>query len=625
MSDSKRRDFDTSTTSDKIPDELKKARHTKDPQELRKLYNKYPEETMKSFNKENAKRLRKIKAKAIKVAEKVMYKYQNDSRPLHEILNKMNRYKDANKWTDVEYEIFKTELENRLQGKRAYEIDYNQRNPEFRSRINKALGYTTTVTHEDGLKIKDSEQGTLSEILSMHEKSAPLHRSNFIDSLLYDDCGLQAISGEFNNGKHIASNHIHPLIVSMFAPKIGIFESQMLYSNIGDIVKCRYENKPIDTEANSMLFNDMITDPNDVVCDTTSPIVDLKKRYQVQIDLWEIVQKLRNGKYYDGNANHRFLTNLNMCKNNLYDNADLTYNQDEGSMLRRLMSVFSLRPTLLSTKPINAIESYMNNSLTMNMNALDKVNMQQSGLPFVNAPAVTITKIPMLAFQLPVKGLYGSGAIEEPINIQQAASSQLIWIKEGKGLVPREQTIIHSREVIIFYTNRRINRVSVKTLVNPIAFSPASPISFSNFEKINSHPVDIPDQIVLTSGGDPFDLRSVVAVTETSVKPCTTATANISSIVTGCVSLIKTLSSHPISQTGALCYDPFGASIPIQTSGGGYSLDKPFTSIHMYIPPSTPGAAQTFTEMASKKGTIFIYARPCSAGGSFRCEDFINV
>lgn len=631
MSDpGRKRDFDTSAPDRKgrkedLMRELEKLRNTRGSsrQFIQELYKKYPEEFVDEFNRMNAKRLEGIRRKAESVARKVITKYHNSNRPLHEIMAKMVKYKNQNDWTDVEYEVFRSELEKKFQGKRAYEIDYNQGNEEFRSRINRTLGYRPQQAYEDGLKIKETEHGTLSEILSMYERSLPLYRANFVDSLTYDDSGLQAISGEFNSGKHVASNHIHPLIACMFVPKIGYFENQVVYSNIGGIIKARYEGKPIMTEADAMLFNDMVTDPNDVVCDESSPIVDLKKRYQVQIDLWEIIQNLRYGKYYDGNANQRLLTNLNMCRNNLYDYADLTYNQDEGAMLRRIMNVFSMRPTLISTRPISAIESFVQNPWAMSMTGLGLNQMQQTGVPYVNKPVITITKIPMMVFQLPVKGILGGNGGNEAINIQQAASAQLIWINEKGALTPREQSVIHSREVMIFYANRRISRVNVRTLINPLIFSPTSPVSFSNFERINDHPVEIPDQIVLTNGGDPYDLRSVVAVTETNVKPCSAATGIGNSLITGCIGLIKTLPSHPISTTGALAYDPFGASIPIP-AGGGFTLDKPFTSIHMYIPPHAPGSSQTFTEIASKRGTIFIYARPCGAGGAFRCEDFIS-
>ena len=54
-----------------------------------------------------------------------------------------------------------------------------------------------------------------------------------------------------------------------------------------------------------------------------------------------------------------FISTLNACRNNLYDNADLAYNQDEGAILRRLLSVFSIRPTIIYTKPIYSVASYV--------------------------------------------------------------------------------------------------------------------------------------------------------------------------------------------------------------------------------------------------------------------------
>src|SRR4029079_8840924 len=106
---------------------------------------------------------------------------------------------------------------------------------------------------------------------------------------------------------------------------------------------------------------------NDVVCEINSPIADLKNRYKVQINLWETVLKLRNGSYYEADPISEFLTTLNACRNNLYDNADLAYNQDEGAILRRLLSVFSLRPTIIYTKPVYSVAAYVGGPQGMGM------------------------------------------------------------------------------------------------------------------------------------------------------------------------------------------------------------------------------------------------------------------
>ena len=125
----------------------------------------------------------------------------------------------------------------------------------------------------------------------MYEKSSTRYKSNFMLSLMYTDCSLVAMTGEYKRERHIASNYIHPLIACMFLPKFDIFEIHMLYSNFGNIVKSRYENKPIVTEPDSLLFYDITSDPNDIVCEVNSPITDLRNRYKVQIGLWRTVTK----------------------------------------------------------------------------------------------------------------------------------------------------------------------------------------------------------------------------------------------------------------------------------------------------------------------------------------------
>ena len=112
------------------------------------------------------------------------------------------------------------------------------------------------------------------------------------------------------------------------------------------------------TEPDSLLFYDITSDPNDVVCETKSPITDIRNRYRVQIKLWETILRLRNGNYYEAEAISSFMESLNACRNNLYDNADLAFTQDEGAMLRRFMSVFSLRPTIVKTAPIYSVASF---------------------------------------------------------------------------------------------------------------------------------------------------------------------------------------------------------------------------------------------------------------------------
>ncbi len=621
-------------SSDKIKQEvenLSKKGYPLSPSDIAELYRKYQNDDaiIDEIIRMRTKRHQKVKKQAREIAEIIHRKYSMGNRPLHEILDKMMKYKTRHNWSDTEYDEFRKELQYLLTGNRAMEIDYNQNIVANRSRINKALG-STRVTREEGLNIKDSENGTLSEILSMYKKSMALHKSVFMHSLMYEDCSLVAMTGKFNREKHTASNHIHPLIACLYLPKFEILEIHTLYSNFGSIVNSRFEKKPIVNEPDSLLYYDITSDPNDVVCDINSPFIDIRNRYRVQINLWETVLKLRSGNYYDGGSIGEFITTLNACRNNLYDNADLAYGQDEGAMLRRFMNVFSLRPTIIYTKPIYSVATLAAGQFGMNVGYGSPYGAQQNSLgnnfttglglfPFNNQPVYTITSIPMITLQIPPLTV---GA--EPKDLR-SATSQTIWINENKTIVPKEQSIIHSKEILIFYVNRRIQRIQIRTFTNPLPFSQL-PLTMSSFEKLNGYPINVPAAITLGNSEETYQLRSVVAVTQTEIKQGEKST----NIITGCTGLImshRNFSRH-VFEPKYYLYDPFGASLPVRhpeagmvsvdgsacaEDKNGYILNKPISFIEpIFTPdPSYPGGTinMSFFDRATHNGTIYIYAK----------------
>lgn len=625
-----------SGNSDKIKGDLEKI--TKNgkltPAHVRELYRKYPdnEELVDQVLKQNAKAHQKTKKLFREIAQQIANKYSRGDRPLHEILDKMLYYKNKHGWSDADFNEFRKELNALLTGARASEIEYNQTLPYNRSRINRALGNYQPVEVTEGLNIKDSEHGDLSEILSMYENSNTLHKSVFMHSLMYEDCSLVAMTGEYNRERHTASNHIHPLIACMFLPKFDLFEIHMLYSNFGSIIKSRYEKKPILTEPDSLLFHDIVTDSNDVVCEVNSPIADLKKRYMVQIELWRVVTELRNGRYYNADSISQFMTKLNSCRNNLYDNVDIAYGQDEGTMLRRLLNVFSLRPTAIYTKPLASLMQYGMNPYNPGMNpfsgGLSPFGMQQdfgmglgmggqNGLsvnmgsgfgalsnPFSAQPVYTVTSIAMIVLQIPP---FKEGS--QPIDLREA-TSQTIWLNENKTIVPKEQTILYSNGVLIFYINRRVQRIQIKTFTNPLPFS-QSPMTMSNFERLNSYPVNIPDRLSVGNADETYHLRSVVAVSSTDI----TQGEKTTNIITGCVGLIMTHRDfeNNIYTPNYWLYDPFGASLPVKNPDaavGGHFNNKPISRLEPILSRSdefTGVQTPSFFDMASRAGTIMIY------------------
>jgi hypothetical protein len=620
---------ETNGTREKVKLELeqlaKKGHIT--PADIIALYQKYPDKDsiVEEILRIRARQIRKIKEKARKLAERISNKYSLGSVPLHEILDKMLRYKVKHKWSDAEYDEFRKELSGILTGTKALEVDYNKNLVSYRSRISRALGSPYIVyealQYEHGLRIKDTEHSTLNDILKMYQNSFSLHRSVFMHSLMYEDCSLVAMTGEYKRDRHIASNHIHPLIACMFLPKFDIFEVQMLYSNFGSIIKTRHEKRPIVTEPDWLLFDAITTDPNDIVCEVSSPILDIKNRYNVQIKLWETVLKLRQGNYYEASPISDFMTALNACRNNLYDNADLIYSQDEGSMMRKILSVFSLRPTIITTRPIYGVTTITSASCPIPLVTSGVKTGVSFGYPYINQPVYTITSIPMITLQIPP---YTDGVNITPIDLRDA-TTQTIWINENKTIMPKEQSIIYSKEVLIFYVNRRIQRIQIRTFTNPLMFSQL-PLTMSSFERLNTYPVNVPERITLGRSEDVYQLRSVVAVTETEIVQGEKSTH----IITGCTGLIM---SHrdldrSIFEPSYYLYDPFGASLPVEhpehPGGQGFFLNKPISKIPPYFITQSPNNDTnnlSFFDRASRSGTIFIYSKP----SGYSPSDYIGI
>ena len=226
--------------SDKIKSELEKLSKkgiitSTDIAELNRKYKGDPD-IINEIVKRNAKRYSKIRKQAKEAARQIHSKFASGTRPFHEILDRIMKYKIKQKWSDAEYDEFKKELSHLLTGRRAMEIDYNPNLLRYRSKISSALGSVEVV--DTGLNIKESEHKVLNEILSLFESTSSLHRSVFMNSLMYDDCSLVATTGKYKGDTHIASNHIHPVLACLYLPKLDIFEIHTLYANFGSIIKC---------------------------------------------------------------------------------------------------------------------------------------------------------------------------------------------------------------------------------------------------------------------------------------------------------------------------------------------------------------------------------------------------
>lgn len=532
--------------------EIDKLRGKYDEGMINKVYDKYHEE------------LTKLHKHAKEFAKLMMQKYGN--MPLYKLLKKAMKYKKHYNLSDGEYAEFQRIYEQELVG---FQDKFNANLPVMpRTIIAKTLGHIQSKDASN-MVIEDKDYGALQDILKLNAIKKSTHAQVILQSYLYRDCAPEALKGRLNREKFNPTNHIHPILAALFLPKIQILDDHMLFASISNIVKLRYEKLPMYTRPDYDLYHDLITDPNDVVCDIDSPIVDLSNRALLQADLWDSVLNLRNGRYYENNIEN-FITAVDRCRINMYDTPDLMYVRDEGAILRRLLSAFSFRPTIVSTFPIYSLVA--NN-------------------PYSRTQLVSdVTAIPMITLRLPINLTRDNTAVR-----MEDALDQAHWFLENGVIIPKRQSIIYSRGVLIFYINRRYQGINVTRLMQSYNFN-RLPMTIAGFERLNDKAVAFEETMPIMN--DTYKLRSVVLVEKACTNDLIVGTSAV---------IIKYRDDEQITEDQYYMYDPLGAGKQFLYNGA-LTENPPITVI-----PGRQSFSGTsnnsFVERAREKGTVFIYQK----------------
>ena len=453
--------------------------------------------------------------------------------------------------------------------------------------MSKTLGYDAIVSSPDRLNIKDTEMDVLQEILKLYGETKPLHSQIVIQSLTYRDVAPEALVGEYSSQRNNVYSYVHPIIAALFIPKIKLLDEQLLIANIGYIVQAKHKGTPIMTKPDFGLYWDLITDPNGHVCSIDSPIKDLRNRFILQTRIWQSVLNLRQGRYYNENLND-FLLAIDNCRNNIYDAPDLTYVKDEGAILRRILSAFSLRPTLVSTTKLYGM---MGCGSPFNYGAQNVFSTQSMG---------QITSVPMVTLRLPLN--VGNQSIAVSL---EEAFTQPQWYVENKMFVPKAQTIMHSRDVLFFYVGRRFQMVNISRINTPYNFT-SLPMTVAGWESVNDRVVNF--ERTMTIMNDEFQLRSVVLVERSQQNK---------NLIIGTSTVIITPRNvgEGRLEENFLLYDPQGAA-ELFKSEGSFVRNSPITYIPGDTPFNTNGSVESFTQRASTRGTIFMYEKMGGADGN---------
>lgn len=426
---------------------------------------------------------------AKKFAMAVRSKYSQQNIPFHQLLMKARAHGKKHHLSEAEFAEFQRIYEQELAGANSSEVVIPMTN------IMKVLGNIDNSA--DGyFNSNEADMRNLQEILKLNEASRPLHAQVLLQAIQYGGPDMDVLYRVlFEKTIQNPGDHVHPVLAALFLPKIKTVDEHFLYSNMSGIVKARYNRTPLTTRPDYELFYNLVTDPNDVVCDTRTPVGDLLHRCNLQNQLWNSVLHLRNGQYFNPSL-REFMTSVDVCRLNKYDNPDLVYGRHDGTIIKRLFSAFSFRPTVVATLPVISLFSY--NPYSQN------VRPTVTSIPMINVRVNTFgtAAATAAAAVAPVPGI---ATPTTPTNRLSDALTQTLSFLEGNSVVPRHTSVMFSREILVFYVDRRSYIYNLNTSVTNLA---RLPTSVAGFERINETDLSFQQQIPI--GSDTFNFTSAV-------------------------------------------------------------------------------------------------------------------
>ena len=483
---------------------------------------------------------------------------------------------------------------NHVQRGDVYSI-HGYQNEQRYTPMAKFLGFP----HPSGqmINISSKDHSKLNELAILYKETAVIHNAIKNQTYAYTDCAPQAITGNFNRRAQNVEVYINPIIAALFLPKIEMFERTMLMSNIARMILSRAQAyirsnafhlqqniSPIEIDAEANLAKNFANDPNALehFNDESSPVENMIKRYRCQVELYHTVINLRQGRYYssgygktDGISSLKPL--LDSYNWTFFDSPDMYGVDDEGSFLRKLLAVFSIRPTLTQLSSFTP-----------------RYGM---GFTTVNVPAKTVfLTMPVINVKLPVDTT-GAGNVAPNLELSKSLT-QTDFIIEHKAVVPKNKVVMFSDSVAFFYVNRRypsIGFTSGSMSMRPVGM----PLTLVNQLAVNN--TSLLFDLNMRIGRSYFDLRSVIVLNRSPV-PDFEIAAGYSSIIVSDSNSNETVYYH---------YNPSVAArmelTPESESGEKYESPDPIRFLSEYTDDKS--RFLSFRTEAQERGTIFLYVQ----------------
>jgi len=419
---------------------------------------------------------RKIAKMIRKFVEKISEKY--GQLETAELIRKGIKFAVKNKFSEAEKVAF---LRFVVRG----DIDNVIQSPETSDYTEMSKFFGFSRIHGSVVDIKPQEIATLNEIVRLYETTRALHMAVKNQSMIYESCAPEVIHASYDKAKHNAYVYINPVIAMMFIPKIELFEKRMINLDIGRFIVShaqqylrktisgsfeRYDPEIIRDEY--MFALEMANDPNALPFLTEeSPIINLLKRYKIQIELWKNISNLRQGKIFssgDYDAND-FISNFYKAMGEFeyaeVTSPDTVLVHDEASILRKILHVFAIRPTYTLYSPINNVSD----------GALRTMNVMSQQL-LINTPMVTINL---------------SLSSQDTASTLESFLKQDNWIMERKSIVLKRREVAYSKDLVIFNINRKQQSTNIAKVIEnknkmDLTYQVTLPLTISSYADINT-------------------------------------------------------------------------------------------------------------------------------------------
>lgn len=537
---------------------------------IESLKTKYKDEDIvDSIFKKYTDKQKKVSKIADKIKTRLFSKYPNLSQK--EYIEKISRYQKKYELDDNEINAIINMIFTKKYESADIEPEYNE--------MSKALGFIPASYNLGGsLNVKKDELEHLQAILTMAGMFKELHNQVTLQSYIYEDCSQMAITKLFDKNKINVFSFVHPVLFALYFPKFHLLEQHTLMASIAEIIAYKRNNQELKTMPEYELYWDIATDPAETACiNRPKPFADLVSRCNIQTKLWEGVLALRQGKYYTQDLSS-FLTAIDNCKASIFDAADLAFVKDEGTIVRKLLGAFSIRPTIVLTRPITS---------------LGFTNIVSNITPVTTSH---ITTLSMITIRLPVN-ISNTQANEPPsINLQDGLNQQQLYI-HNKQFTVKEQSVLYSREILIFYVHRRYSNLNTTRYMYPYRIGNL-PYTLNEHETAHKTNVSIEDEI--TIGENNFKLKSWVEIVSSDFdihKNGETCATKSSNIILSCRALVigNDTTEDCTEENIVTIYDP------LQIKNVSDNIKPIFTIKDI----------QDIRKSQQELGTLFIYKNVC--------------